>query len=89
MQAKAAAARTANSWLTNQVTELRNQLQTAENAVSRYREEHRLTGAAKNTGVLSQQLASLNSQLIAAQADLAESEARAARIGVRTQKPVY
>jgi succinoglycan biosynthesis transport protein ExoP len=84
VQAKAAAARTANSWLTNQVTELRNQLQTAENAVSRYREEHRLTGAAKNTGVLSQQLASLNSQLIAAQADLAESEERAARIGARS-----
>src|SRR5207244_7470070 len=81
VQAKAAAARSANSWLTSQVTELQNQLQTAERAVSRYREEHRLTGAARNTSVLSQQLASLNSQLIAAQADLAESEARAARIG--------
>ena len=81
VQAKAAAAQRANSWLTAQVAELRNQLQAAETAVARYREEHRLTGAAKDPTALSQQLATLNSQLITAQADLAENEARAARIG--------
>jgi uncharacterized protein involved in exopolysaccharide biosynthesis/MinD-like ATPase involved in chromosome partitioning or flagellar assembly len=83
VQAKTAAARNANTWLANQVTELRDQLQTAETAVARYREDHHLTGAAKDSAALSQQLAALNSQLITAQADLAESEARAARIGVR------
>jgi succinoglycan biosynthesis transport protein ExoP len=83
LQAKTAAARNANAWLTNQVTELRNQLQTAETAVTRYREDHHLTGAAKDDAALSQQLAALNTQLITAQADLAESEARAARVGVR------
>jgi uncharacterized protein involved in exopolysaccharide biosynthesis/Mrp family chromosome partitioning ATPase len=83
VQAKTAAARNANAWLANQVTELRNQLQTAETEVARYREDHHLTGAAKDDAALSQQLAALNSQLITAQADLAESEARAARIGVR------
>src|SRR5262249_41515810 len=45
-----------------------------------YREEHHLTGAAKDTGGVSAQLAGLNSQLIAARADLAENEARAAGI---------
>jgi uncharacterized protein involved in exopolysaccharide biosynthesis/Mrp family chromosome partitioning ATPase len=82
VQAKTAAAQSANSWLTKRVDELQNQLQTAESAVARYREEHHLTGAAKDNSALSQQLATLNSQLIAAQADLAESETRAATIGV-------
>jgi uncharacterized protein involved in exopolysaccharide biosynthesis/Mrp family chromosome partitioning ATPase len=82
VQAKAEAARKANSWLISQVTELQNQLQSADAAVARYRKEHHLIGAAKDHTALSQQLATLNSQLIAAQADLAESEARAARISV-------
>jgi polysaccharide biosynthesis transport protein len=82
VQAKTAAARNANSWLTGQVADLRNQLQAAETAVARYREDHHLTGAAKDNTALSQQLATLNGQLITAQADLAESEARAAGIGV-------
>jgi succinoglycan biosynthesis transport protein ExoP len=81
VQTKAAAAQRANSWLTAQVAELRNQLQAAETAVARYREEHRLTGAARDQTALSTQLATLNSQLITAQADLAENEARAVRIG--------
>jgi polysaccharide biosynthesis transport protein len=83
VEAKIAAARNANSWLANQVAELQNQLQASESEIARYREDHHLTGVAKDSSALSQQLATLNSQLIVAQADLAESEARAARIGVR------
>jgi polysaccharide biosynthesis transport protein len=81
VKTKVAAAERANSALTSQVGELRQQLQVAEAAVTRYREEHQLTGAARDSGGVSQQLAALNSQLITARADLAESEARAARIG--------
>ena len=81
VKAKVTAAERANSALTSQVTELRQQLQVAEMAVTRYREEHHLTGAAKDSGGVSVQLAGLNNQLIAARADLAENEARAARIG--------
>jgi uncharacterized protein involved in exopolysaccharide biosynthesis/Mrp family chromosome partitioning ATPase len=81
VQAKMTAAEHANSALTAQVAELRQQLQAAETAVTRYRVQHHLTGAAKDSAGVSQQLAALNSQLITAQADLAESEARAARIG--------
>ena len=84
VQTKVKAAERANSVLTAQVTDLRQQLQAAEMAVSRYRQEHRLTGAAKESGGMSQQLAALNSQLIAARADLAENEARAARISAGT-----
>src|SRR5256885_9706822 len=53
----------------------------ADNASSRYREKHHLTGAAKDSAGVSQQLTALNSQLITARAELAENEARAARIG--------
>ena len=80
VQAKVAAAEHANSALSSQVAELRQQLQADEAAITRYRVEHHLTGAAKDSGGVSAQLAALNSQLISAQADLAESQARAARI---------
>jgi uncharacterized protein involved in exopolysaccharide biosynthesis/Mrp family chromosome partitioning ATPase len=81
VQTKVNAAERANSALSTQVAELRRQLQAAEMAITRYREEHRLTGAAKDSGGVSQQLAALNSQLITARAELVENEARAARIG--------
>ena len=72
-----AAAERANSALTAQVAELRQQLLAAEAAVTRYREEHHLTGAARD---VSGQLAGLHSQLISLQAEIAENEARAAGI---------
>src|SRR6516164_9694905 len=81
VNAKVTAAEHANSALTAQVVDLRQQLQVAEAAVTRYRAEHHLTGAAKDSGGVSAQLSALNSQLIAARADLAENEARAAAIG--------
>ena len=82
VKTKVAAAEHANSALSAQVVELRQQLQAAEGAITRYREEHHLTGAARDSAGVSQQLAALNNQLIAAQADLAENEARVARIRV-------
>ncbi len=81
VKAKVAAAERTNSALRTQVTDLRQKLQVAEAAVTRYREEHHLTGAAKDSAGVSQQLAALNTQLITTRAELAESEARAARIG--------
>jgi Mrp family chromosome partitioning ATPase len=81
VKAKVTAAEHANSALTAQVADLRQQLQTAEAAITRYREEHHLTGAARDSAGVSAQLAALNSQLISVRADLAEAEARAARIG--------
>jgi succinoglycan biosynthesis transport protein ExoP len=80
VQAKVDAAEHANAALSTQVAELRRQLQADEAAITRYRVEHHLTGAAKDSGGVSSQLAALNGQLISAQADLAESQARAAGI---------
>ena len=81
VKTKVTAAEHANSALSVQVAELQQKLQAAEAAITRYRGEHRLTGAAKDSAGVSQQLVALNSQLITAQAELAESQARAARIG--------
>jgi Mrp family chromosome partitioning ATPase len=81
VNAKVTAGERANAGLTEQEAELRKQLQDAETAVTRYRDEHHLTGAGKDSGAVSQQLVALNNQLIAARAELAETEARAARIG--------
>jgi Mrp family chromosome partitioning ATPase len=78
-ETEAAAAKRANSWLTARLSELQEQLAEAETAVGKYREEHHLIGVAPRSAALSQQLADLNNQLIAAQADLAESKARAAQ----------
>jgi len=84
VRAKVMAAERANSALTSQVAELRQQLQAAEAAITRYREEHHLTGAARDSAGVSQQLAALNSQLMTASSELAENEARAARISAGT-----
>src|SRR6202008_3860230 len=84
VKAKVTAAERANSALTAQVVDLRQQLQVAEADITRYRVEHHLTGAAKDVSGVSAQLAALNSQLITIQADLAESQIRASRIGAGT-----
>src|SRR6516162_342985 len=80
VKAKVTAAERANTALTTQVADLRQQLQDVEADITRYRVEHHLTGAAKDMSGVSAQLAALNSQLITAQAELAESQVRAARI---------
>jgi polysaccharide biosynthesis transport protein len=74
---KVMAAEHANAALTAQVTQLRQQLLSAEAAVTRYREEHHLTGASRD---VSGQLAALHSQLISIRSELAENELRAAHI---------
>ena len=81
VKTKVDAAEHANAALTAQAAELRQQLLAAEAAVTRYREEHRLTGAAKNSGGVSDQLAALHGQLIAVRGEIAENQARAAGIG--------
>jgi Mrp family chromosome partitioning ATPase len=53
----------------------------AEGAITRYREEHHLTGAAKDNAGVSAQLAGLQGQLMTVRAEISENEARAASIG--------
>ena len=81
VKSKIDAAEHANAALTTQVADLRQQLLAAEGAVTRYREQHHLTGAAKDSAGVSAQLTGLQSQLMAVRAEISENEARAASIG--------
>jgi polysaccharide biosynthesis transport protein len=81
VKAKVDAAEHANTALTAQVAELRQELLAAEAAVTRYREEHHLTGAAKDSGGVSAQIAALYNELIAVRGEIAENQVRAAGIG--------
>jgi polysaccharide biosynthesis transport protein len=77
LDAKFEATKRANSWLSDRVTELRNQVTAAEQAVQTYREQNKLSIAdAKGTSISTQQLGELNSQLILGSADRAQKEAR-------------
>ena len=77
LEAKFEATKRANSWLSDRVAELRNQVNAAEQAVQTYREQNKLTVAdSKGTTISTQQLGELNSQLILASADRAQKEAR-------------
>jgi polysaccharide biosynthesis transport protein len=77
LDAKFDATKRANSWLSDRVSDLRDQLNASEAAVQAYREQNKLTVAdSRGTTVATQQLGELNSQLILASADRAQKEAR-------------
>lgn len=65
----------ADDWLTRQIGELRQQVVTKERAVEEYRRRHGLFQAKAST-VTAQQLGELNTQLILAQAQMAQAAAR-------------
>jgi capsular exopolysaccharide synthesis family protein len=69
----------ANAWLSDQLRELEAKVRDSERAVEIFREEHGLTEVTGG-GLLDRQLSELNSQLIVAQAELAETEARLEQI---------
>jgi uncharacterized protein involved in exopolysaccharide biosynthesis len=85
--AKRDATASAAQWLDNQVTELRQKVQTAEGRVEDFRAKNDLfdTGAADGTGgapttLPQQQLSDLNAELSRVRADRAAAEAKAAQI---------
>jgi succinoglycan biosynthesis transport protein ExoP len=69
----------ANAWLSDQLQELEAKVRDSERAVEIFREQHGLTEVSGG-GLLDRQLSELNSQLIVAQAELAETEARLEQI---------
>jgi capsular exopolysaccharide synthesis family protein len=79
LESKFEATEKANAWLTEQLEDLQVQVAESERAVEIYREEHGL-GEVAGGGLLDRQLSELNSQLIVAQAEAAEVEARLAQI---------
>jgi len=75
-QQKVATTNRVESYLTDRIKELRDQVEASEQAVAQYRKENGLYNTGKDTGLTSQQLGELNSQLIMAQTSKAEADAR-------------
>ncbi len=70
------AAKKASSWLSDRLVELGNQLRDSEEAVVQFRNKYGLQGTSGDTSLNQQQLADLNTKLIAAKSDVAEKLAR-------------
>jgi capsular exopolysaccharide synthesis family protein len=78
---KSAVTQNASEWLADRLKELSAQTQASERTVELYKAEKNLTdtsapGGAPGTTILQQQLSALNLQLINAQSDLAQQEAK-------------
>ena len=80
LEAKFEATQKATVWLADRIRELSNQVQTADAAVQEYKAENGLTETVNGTSLVDQQMADLNGQLITARSDLAEKDARYARV---------
>ena len=76
LDARLESAKRASGWLSDRLVELRRQLSDSEEAIAKFRKEHRLTRSGPTVALNDQQLADLNSKLIAARTDLAEKKAR-------------
>jgi len=69
------ATRRASGWIDERLTQMQKQLQAADLAVQKFREANNLTSA-KGVLLSEQQLSELNSQLILARTELAETQAK-------------
>jgi polysaccharide biosynthesis transport protein len=70
------AAKRASAWLSDRLTELRNQLRESEEAVAQFRSEHGLFSSGGSVTLNQQQLSELNGKLVEARADAAQRKAR-------------
>jgi polysaccharide biosynthesis transport protein len=76
LDARFEAAKQASGWLSDRLVELRQQLRDSEEAVTKFRNEHGLIRSGPTIALNDQQLADLNSKLIAARTDAAEKKTR-------------
>jgi len=79
LQAKFDATEKATTWLTGQLEGMETQVADSERAVALYRDEHGLTANA-GSGILSEQLSEINSQLIIARVERASAETQLSQI---------
>src|SRR5712692_1452834 len=70
------AAKRASAWLSDRLTELRNQLRESEEVVAQFRSEHGLFSSGGSVTLNQQQLSELNGKLVEARADAAQRRAR-------------
>ncbi len=80
LEAKFEATQRATDWLSERIGDLKERVLTAENAVQAFREQNEIVQSGNQGTVGEQQLAELNVQLITAQTDLAEAEARYSQV---------
>jgi len=85
LQAKYDSTEKATKWLSEQLNELRQEVEDAERAVELYRAEHGLTDVG-GTALVTEQLSVLNSQLIIARAERAEAETRLRQVQMLLQQ---
>src|SRR6516225_7850937 len=76
LDARLEAAKRASGWLSDRITELRQQLRESEDAVAKFRHEHGLARSGPTVALNEQQIAELNAKLIVARTDAAEKKAR-------------
>src|SRR6266849_6763963 len=76
LDARLESAKRASGWLSDRLVELRKQLSDAEEAVASFRKAHGLTRSGPTVALNDQQLADLNSKLVAARTEVAERKAR-------------
>lgn len=79
LEAKFEATERVTNWLSEQLADLEEKVQESEQAVEMYRAQYGLTQGARGD-ILSEQLSSINGQLIIARAERAEAEARLAQV---------
>jgi polysaccharide biosynthesis transport protein len=76
LDARLESAKRASGWLSDRLVELRQQLGNSEDAAASFRKEHGLTRSGPTVALNDQQLADMNSKLIAARTDVAEKKAQ-------------
>ena len=74
LDARFEAAKQASGWLSDRLVELRQQLRDSEEAVTKFRNEHGLARSGPTIALNDQQLADLNSKLLAARTDVTEKK---------------
>lgn len=78
--AKSGATEHASKWLADRVNQLALQASAADTAVQQYKAEHGLIDTSNGTPLTDQQLSDLTTQLIQAQGDQAQAQAKSARV---------
>jgi succinoglycan biosynthesis transport protein ExoP len=76
LDARLESAKRASGWLSDRLADLRQQLGNSEEAVANFRKEHGLTRSGPTVALNDQQLADLNSKLVAARTEAAEKKTR-------------
>ncbi|MDE2181435.1 MAG: polysaccharide biosynthesis tyrosine autokinase [Alphaproteobacteria bacterium] len=79
-KAKTDASEGASKWLATRVSQLAHQTSAADAAVLQYKMEHGLVDTSTGTPLTDQQLSDLTSQLVTAEGNLAEAEAKNAHV---------